>query len=93
MSMYGLIGFVVTLILGLIGWMNDQRWLTWWLIGLLVWLSVGTIGVIWVSIGGLIDLKKMYQKLAKIKRNALDDGSVEGDHLLADKAEEKTVDV
>jgi SSS family solute:Na+ symporter len=89
MSMYGILGFAATLILGLIGWMTDQRWLTWWLISLGVWLAIGTVGVVWVGIGGLVDLKKMYHRLATIKRNVLDDGRVQGDHLLADEIEGK----
>lgn len=88
-SAYGVLGFLITLILGLMGWMNDQRWLTWWLISLVVWMTVGFGGGIWLGIGGILDLRRMYQRLATLKRNILDDGSVEGDHLLADKNEER----
>ena len=85
MSMFWLTGFVVTLTLGLIGWMTDARWLSWWLISMIIWLSIGVVGVAWVGIGGLFDLRKMYRCLSELARNERDDGTVSGHHNLADE--------
>ena len=84
-SMFWLFGFIATLTLGLIGWMTEARWLSWWLITMVIWLSVGMVGVAWVGIGGLFDLRKMYRRLSELARNAKDDGTVSGHHNLADE--------
>jgi len=77
--------FVVLLALGLAGQMTDQGWLTWWHISIYIMLGIAFAGGVWVSIGGLFDLRKMYQRLGMIKRNDLDDGRVVGNHNLADE--------
>ena len=76
LSSFWVLGFGITVTLGIIGWMNQERWLHWWLFIMMVWFGVGLAGVIWVMIGGLIDLKKMYARLATQERNELDDGRV-----------------
>lgn len=78
--------FVVLLVLGFSGHMNNDRWLLWWKISILILLGLGCVGSVWIVIGGFMDLKKMYKRLASVERNILDDGRVAGDHLLADEA-------
>ena len=41
-------------------------------------LAVGTSVVIWFSIGGFRDLRKMYALLAQRRTDARDDGTVSG---------------
>jgi len=72
--------------------MNDQRWLIWWRISIFISLAMGAIGGVWVSIGGLFDLKKMFRRLRSMDRNVLDDGRVSGELNLADIASESLED-
>ena len=76
---------VILLILGLTGRMTDDDWLSWWRVLLYIMITVAFIGSIWVSVGGLFDLRKMYKRLEAVKRSEFDDGRVVGDHLLADE--------
>ena len=46
----------------------------------------GAVGVVWLSIGGLFDLRRMGRLLSERRRNLLDDGRVVDGHLLADEA-------
>ena len=85
--------FAVLLPLGLSGWMTDSRWLKWWKIMVCIEMIVAFIGGIWVSIGGLIDLRHMHRRLAETKRNMFDDGRVAGEHLLADEINSNTDNV
>ncbi len=85
----GLTSFAVLLFLHAIGFMNNHRWLFFWRITIYLLLIIGAIGGIWVSIGGMFDLRKMYKKLSSKKINTLDDGRVSGQHSLADEAAEE----
>jgi len=83
---YNFIAFIVMVILSWMGLMTIQRWFGWWRYGyVLPMFAIGVISIVWISIGGLFDLSKMYKRLATAKRNALDDGRVSGDHNLADE--------
>ena len=84
LSIFWVSSFVILLLLALTGRMTDQRWLGWWRIVIYIEVLIAIVGGIWVSIGGLLDLRKMYRQLATVRRNALDDGRVVGDHLLAE---------
>jgi solute:Na+ symporter, SSS family len=53
------------------GWIGFWRWYTYFT------LAVGTTVVIWFSIGGFRDLRRMYRLLAQRRADARDDGSVE----------------
>lgn len=89
-GMYGVLGFFVLAFLQANGMMNDSRWFFWWRMSLFVQLGLAILGGLWVSIGGIFDLRKMFQRLANIDRNVLDDGRVVGDQSLADKEKLKT---
>ena len=84
-GMLGLGGFGVLLTLKLCGIMNVERWLYWWRLNLWINLVLGIIGVAWVSVGGLIDLRKMFARLAVLQRDVKDDGWVEDSQNLADE--------
>ena len=49
-------------------------------------MVVGFVGFIWPTVGGLIDLKKMYKLLNVTQRDDMDDGWVVEDQNLADSA-------
>lgn len=76
--------FIVLLILGAFGFMSTEGWFGWWHLMLVIILVTTVVGVIWFSIPGLFDLRKMYHRLATMKRNDLDDGRVVSDHLLSE---------
>ncbi|MHB9070876.1 MAG: sodium:solute symporter family protein [Sedimentisphaerales bacterium] len=59
-------------------------WSTWFFIQyIVVGFIIGAITTVWFTVGGIIDLRKMFQNLAKRKVNALDNGRVI-DHTNAD---------
>lgn len=63
----------------------------WWgyyflVVSLIVPGIVAAISTVWFSIGGAIDLRRLFIDLKNRKDNPLDDGRVEGNMSLADKA-------
>lgn len=79
-AIWGLGSFLFLVYLAMTGQMNEQRWLIWWRIVIFVMFGMAVVGLVWISIGGLLDLKKMYYKLRTVKRDELDDGRVESDY-------------
>ncbi len=93
-AIYTFAVFMVQLIIAL--WSEELRnselfWQKWWLYFTLPQsLLVAVITTVWFSIGGIVDLRKMFSRLKDIKRtNAADDGRVVGHVNTADL--EKTV--
>ena len=76
--------FVITII-----WNAIYPWpITWWgykftIFGLIIPCIVGIISTFWFTIGGTIDLRKMFKRLDEKEANLLDDGRVIG-HVSAD---------
>lgn len=68
--------FVIGTIYNLSHEVSDDAWMRFWkvYVGIHVGLSVGT--VVWFSTGGVLDLKKMLNRLQTRKRDHLDDGFV-----------------
>lgn len=64
------------LVLGWLSRMTPKSWLSWhWiLLGQEMFLAI--LFIVWLSIGGLIDLKRLYRKLKKVNRDLYDDGRV-----------------
>ncbi|MBD3328700.1 hypothetical protein GF340_05380 [Candidatus Peregrinibacteria bacterium] len=87
-SVFQTLSTVILFALAIFGFMSDLKWLLWWRITLIIFFTVGIIGVIWIGIGGFIDLRKMYKRLSVVKENVYDDGRVAGDHLLADEKQD-----
>jgi len=85
----GVVGFFVLLALQANGTMHDSYWFFWWRLSLYVQLGLAILGGLWVSVGGIFDLRKMFHRLNTIDRNALDDGRVVGDQNLADAVSEQ----
>ena len=57
----------------------DSTWLIWWhwWTWIILFVSVGILA--WLSIGGFIDLRRLFRSLRAWKENEQDDGRVEGD--------------
>ena len=85
-------GFVITFV-GVIIWNAFTPWpIEWWgkyffIVYLVVPGIVAAISAVWFSIGGIIDLFRMFRDLKARAGNPLDDGWVEGHVSLADKAQ------
>lgn len=76
--------FVVLCIWNAIAPWPDQWWANWFQIYfLIVPAIIAVISTVWFSIGGTLDLRKMFHRLAEKHTNTLDDGSVIG-HVSAD---------
>ncbi len=75
--MFWFITFVAGTLYGLNFETTDSAWANWWLFRLIVWLSVGTITVIWFLWCGFRDLKEMLAHLRTVREDVNDDGSVE----------------
>ena len=54
--------------------------------------AMAAVTAIWFGIGGIIDLRQMFIDLEKRTINVLDDGRVEGNMSLADKAQLEAID-
>lgn len=88
-GMWGIGGFLVLAFFQANGWMTDDRWFVWWRLSLFIQLGLAIIGGLWVTVGGMFDLRKLYRRLSVIKRDEFDDGRVVGHQNLADVAEEE----
>ena len=73
-------------------WNNLTPWpIEWWahyflITKILVAGLIGVVSTVWFSIGGTLDLVKLFQRLAAKQDNVLDDGRVQHDDENAAKA-------
>ncbi|MGE4564530.1 MAG: sodium:panthothenate symporter [Victivallaceae bacterium] len=82
-----LIAFVGVLIWNMISPWPAQWWSYYFFITLVVvGIIVGSVSTVWFMVGGIIDLKRLFMDLAAKADNPLDDGWVEGNVALVDKA-------
>ncbi len=75
-------GFFFLSFLAIILWHSispwpDSRWADWWFFNVVFAAAVGTITTVWFLIGGFRDLRALFRRLAAIRRDTHDDGSVE----------------
>ena len=88
-----ILAFVVVLI-----WNSISPWtIKWWsnyffVILLLMPCTVSTITAVWFGVGGFVNLVQLFRDLKNRVVNPLDDGRVEGNMSLADKAQLEAVD-
>ena len=68
--------FVIGTIYALQFGISKQTWAAFWHFFVWLILVVGAVTTVWFTIGGLIDMKKMFHKLATIKRDDSDDGEM-----------------
>ena len=83
---WGFCGWLVVLFWSLLkegGW-PKHWWTNWFFIEwMIVFFVIGVISTVWFSIGGIVDLRRMFKRLAAREANVLDDGRVIG-HVSAD---------
>jgi len=95
--------FVITFgffYLGTIIWNSFSTWpVSWWgwrlfIISVVIGCVVALISMVWFMIGGIIDMRRMFHDLAARRNpvNALDNGMVDGNVSLADRAQLKAAD-
>ena len=85
--------------IGTIVWNSFYRWpVEWWgwrlfIISVVVGCVVAMISMVWFMIGGFIDMRRMFRDLsARTRIDELDNGMVEGNVSLADKARLEAID-
>jgi len=55
---------------------RDEAWMTFWKVYIYANLAASILTIVWFSIGGVSDLKKMFKQLSTMKRDIHDDGTV-----------------
>jgi SSS family solute:Na+ symporter len=63
----------------------DEWWANWWLFNVIFSGTVGVMTTVWFLIGGFIDLKALFRRLATIQRDVEDDGTVKNDEHFGTK--------
>ena len=64
---------------------SNGFWMTFWKFYLAPNFIIMPGIVVWLLIGGTIDIRKMFKALSTVKKNDADDGTVVGHHSLADE--------
>lgn len=84
---YGFVfSFVIITVWNLISPWSPNGWSRWFFFNnFLLAGAIGIVSTVWFTIGGLIDLRRLFRDLAAKQENVLDDGRVIG-HLSADDA-------
>ncbi|MCX7835697.1 MAG: sodium:solute symporter [bacterium] len=74
--------FIIGTIYNLSNEVSDAGWMKFWKIHLAIHLGLAVISVIWFTIGGVFDLRKMFRLLSTRKRDVRDDGFVRPEEQL-----------
>lgn len=72
--------FVVGTILSLTGAISDHSWMRFWYIYLIAGCLISAVVVVWFTIGGIRDMKRMFADLHTRERDHSDDGTVRHRH-------------
>ena len=64
---------------------SDGFWLGFWAFMVVLIVLIGVSTTLWLTIGGLIDMRSMLRALRVAKRDPLDDGRVVDHHSVADE--------
>ncbi len=68
--------FIIGTIYNLSHEVSDTTWMAFWRVSLIINISLAVISVFWFTIGGFIDLKKMFGTLKTSERDHGDDGYI-----------------
>jgi len=68
--------FVIGTIWDFTGGVSDEAWMKYWYVHVIIRVVASILIVIWFTIGGLADIRKMFFKLRTMTRDHGDDGSV-----------------
>lgn len=86
------LGWITALVLGGLYYfcfgISDSSWASWWLVVIIIYFVVGAITFIWYFIGGVRDIRNLFQGLKTLKRNEFDDGTVVEHHSLNDEMQQ-----
>jgi len=56
---------------------SQETWVTYWFaMGVVVPLIIAVVTMVWFGVGGVIDLRKLFKRLATMSRDSTDDGTV-----------------
>ena len=68
--------FIIGTIYNLSNDVSDTTWMNFWWIFLMIHIVLAVISMMWFTIGGFVDLKKMLYRLRHIDRDYTDDGFI-----------------
>jgi SSS family solute:Na+ symporter len=68
--------FIAGIIYNAVRPISNPAWMRFWYIWVVFGIGVSIVVTIWLTVGGLIDLKKLFALLSRIERNNSDDGTV-----------------
>tara|TARA_B110000467_G_C18338910_1_gene501298 strand:+ start:4924 stop:7008 length:2085 start_codon:yes stop_codon:yes gene_type:complete len=68
--------FIIGTIYNLSNEVSDSTWMNFWWIYLMIHIVMAVLSMVWFTIGGFIDLKKMMHRLRHTERDHTDDGFV-----------------
>ena len=68
---------------------ESESWPNIWRVYIYLILAISIITTIWLSVGGIIDIRNMFTVLHTVKRNEKDDGTVVDHHLLGEELMEE----
>ncbi len=74
--------FIIGTIYNYLTEVRNEIWIIFWKYYVWAMIGLSAVTTIWFTIGGLLDLKKMFKMLKIIKRDDLDDGSVKDQNKL-----------
>jgi SSS family solute:Na+ symporter len=80
--------FAVFLAGTLLNWhvgLSDETWSAFWHVWIYLNLGLGIPATIWFTVGGVMDIRKLFARLATLVRDERDDGSVTGHHMTVDE--------
>ena len=68
--------FIIGTIYNLSNEVSDSTWMNFWWIYLMIHIVMAVFSMVWFTIGGFIDLKKMMHHLRHTERDHTDDGFI-----------------
>jgi SSS family solute:Na+ symporter len=91
-TLFGWTALSLLLFVGITSWnIWGKRWplsywsTYWWVYIIILPLIIGVITTVWFTWGVLRDLRRLFHTLNQARRDERDDGTVKGDHMLADE--------
>jgi len=73
--------------------LTDDWWSGFWRFWIWMQIAIGIPATIWFTCGGIMDLKRVFHRLATIQRDDRDDGRVVDHHLPSDDPEERSPEI
>lgn len=77
--------FIVGNVIGVLYETTDNQWANYWLFNIVFSAIVSVVTIAWFTWGGFRDLFRMFRDLEGVKRDALDDGTVERHDIVSSK--------